>query len=427
MYWKVRDLESYKLIDANQAIGRTNCLELFSAERWAEFRKDLAMFDRASAVTPKMRDHGYNGSPTHTFFASKLANLVPTSYAGVTALSVVDVLAICAMLAILTLAFGARFGLLFAILFFVNFSDRFYFIGGSMMRYIWMATLAGGIAMLKLGRYRTAAVLMTSSALLNVFPFLFLVGIGFRALWVLIRTRALPRHYRRFVAAAALTGVIGAGLGAGHSDGVHNYGEFFSFIGGHSQKLTSSRTGFRYTLLYRGDKDREILSSRSKPIGYKKLGKQLLKASPFLFGLGAVLVLAGLVLCVRLDDVEACALVGFLLFFVVFGTVEYYYACTPLLLAIFYRRWGEGGGAFIAGLFALMAVVLLLYRETHSLKFCNNTAMSAALLSFLAATLVYLMARLGPLRLRGARFVAAVIAAAVSGPALVAIGYLAFT
>lgn len=331
---KIRDLRTYRMITARKAISRTDCASLFTEDRWLEFRRDIALFDRYKPVPRLLTDHGYNGSPTHTFFASRLANATELTYASVTKLALVDVVILCAMLGLVAYAFGAPIGFLFAALLFVNFSDRSYFIGGSMMRYLWLGTLISGISMLRLGRYRTAGVLMTCAGLLNIFPVLFLLGIAIRASYTLIRTRVLPPRYRRFIAAGVLTGCIGLGLGASHADGPKNYSEFLSFIGGHSQKLTSSRTGLRYVVLYRGQstRDHEATSYRTK-------ARQLLRAAPFVITFGAALLLAGIVLCVRLDDVEASSLFGFLAFFVIFGTVEYYYAVTPVLLLVFYNRW----------------------------------------------------------------------------------------
>ena len=420
---KIRDLRTYRMIPARQAIARTDCLSLFGGDRWREFKSDVVLFNRYKSVPRLLTDHGYNGSPTHTFFASHLANTFELSYASVTSLALIDVCAITAMLAIVAYAFGAPIGLLFAALFFVNFSDRFYFIGGSMMRYVWLATLVSGISMLRLGRYRTAGVLMTSAGLLNVFPILFLLGVVVRAGHVLIRTRTLPRNYRRFIGAGVLTGLLGLGLGASHGNGANNYGEFLGFIGGHSQKLTSSRTGLRFVVLYRGQSTKD-----EKATSYRVKVRELLRAAPFLLAFGAALLLAGIVLCLRLDDVEASCLLGFLAFFVIFGTVEYYYAATPILLLTFHKRWKTSrlGAIMVASPFALMVIALALWRDTQFLKFCNNTVMSAGILSLLCLTLVYLAREVG-LVSNAKRIAAALLASALIGPAIVLLSQWIFS
>ena len=420
--WQIRDLRNYRMITVEAAIERTDCEQKFSQTRWRDFRKDIALFHRYRSVPHVLRDHGYNGSPVHTFFATKLANAFDLDYGSVTALALIDVAVIALMLALVCMAFGPHLGFLFAILFFVNFSDRFYFIGGSMIRYVWMATLTSGIAMLKARRYRTAAVFMTIAALLNVFPVLFMVGIGARVVWTTVTEKRVAKRYQRFVAASAVTALLGLGLGASHANGPSNYTEFLGFIGSHSQKLTSSRTGLRYTVLHRDQVD-------GKPVGYKTKGRQLEQATPFLIALGGAMLLAGLVLCTRLDDVEASALFGVLLFYVAFGTVEYYYAVTPLLVLAFHRRLSERlGPPMLGALFGAMAIVLLLWRETGSLSFCNNTAMSGALLSFFALTLLYLAFVTNLLRWRRRRMlIAAALAAFSLGPAVIIGGWWWFT
>ena len=382
----IRSLKTYRYVPAKLSAASVDCHALFTPERWEEFKSDVAVFSSRYLLIRALRDRGYNGTPFHTFVAGTLARFVPLDFASLNYLALIDVLGLCGLMAVIWSVFGWRVGLLFALFFFVNFSDRFVFIGGSYLRYMWMVTLGLGLAMLHRKRYGLAGGLIAVSALFNVFPVLFLIGPGLKALVVWIRTRKLPLHYRRFIVAALAVALIGSGLGLTHGKGVDNYRDFFSFIGMHSEKLTFSRTGFQYDFLFRGEITRD-----DPDHSYMRKWMELKRISPWVHGLAAFVLLLGFTIAVRLDDVEAAVLGGFLCFFFLFGTVEYYYAVAAVLILLWHRRLGDRAGpAFVGLLFGLTTLTYAAYYKTGFIEFCNNTLMSIGLTSYLLGTLVYL-------------------------------------
>jgi len=343
---RIRNLRDYRTTTVARAVEEARCRERFGDERWSEFKQDIEVyvhsFWKSDYLATVLNDHGYNGTPFHTFVARKLIRDGPLSYAQLNYYALVDVLGLCLLMAVVTWAFGWRIGFAFAVLFFLNFADRQYFIGGSYLRYVWMVTLGIGIALVHRGRHGLAGLFMAVSALLNVFPVLFLVGMGLKGAISWLRDGRLAGPYRRFAIACALTLVIGAGLGMTHGRGFGNYRDFASFIDRHADKLTFSRVGFRYAFLFRGETTEE---SASYPYPYATKAEELRRLRPVIWGLAGVILLAGLGVATRLDDVEATVLSGFSLFFFLFGTVEYYYAVMALLILLWHRRARAPAGA----------------------------------------------------------------------------------
>lgn len=383
---RVRDLRNYGWLNARQVGEQTDCKALFSSQRWEQFKDDLAVYQKRSNLRKMIRDHGYNGTPFHAFIAGKVAQFFKATFTNLTYLSLFDALATLLMMFFVTRAFGWKIGFLFSIFFFINFSDRHYFIGGSYFRYLWMVTLGIGIAMLKEKRYGLSGFFLTTSAMLQVFPLLYFSGIGVKSLWGLIRERRLSKHYKRFIVVSIITALGFGLLSISHGKGLRNYQGFFSIMESHPELITRSRVGFRYNFLFRGEvKPSDPSYSTSKKI------QELQELKPVIFTLAAIILAFGLIILVRLDDVEATVLGGFLIFFLWFGTVEYYYASTAVLVLLWHRRVGSAGGAFFLGLlFLIMGLIYIAWHQTRYLLFSNNTATSVLLTSYLLATLIYL-------------------------------------
>jgi poly-gamma-glutamate capsule biosynthesis protein CapA/YwtB (metallophosphatase superfamily) len=384
----IRDLESYRMTRADELMNSIDCRELFSEDRWQAFKSDIGHYRQYPGHWPEMlRDRGYNGTPFHALISGALAHVVPElSYPNLVLLSLLDIAALCVMFFFVTRAFGWKVGLLFAGFFFVNYVDRFYFTGASHGRFLWMATLGIGLAMLKERRYGAAGVLITTSAMLNVFPLLFFAGIGIKALWELVRHRRLRPAYRRFIAfSVAATIVLGA-ASISHGKGIDNYRSFFATMSVHTDLITRSRIGIDFAFLYRGE-----VTPDDRDYGAWKKKRELKRHRGIIAALKiALLGFAALVL-IRLDDIEASVLGGFLLFFVLFITVEYYYAVMAVLVLLWHARLDRARGmAMLALLFAGMGAVHICWHETRFLQFCNNTATSLMLTSYLLVTLVYL-------------------------------------
>jgi hypothetical protein len=93
----------------------------------------------------------------------------------------------------------------------------------------------------------------------------------------------------------------------------------------------------------------------------------------------------------RLSDMEATVLAGFGSFFLVFGTVEYYFGIYALWLLLFVRHQRDPiAQAIVALPFLCTAGIYWFWDRTTFLAFCNNYLMSVSILLFVSATLIYL-------------------------------------
>src|SRR5690606_38524113 len=111
-----------------------------------------------------------------------------------------------AMWAGVVAAFGWRTAAVAAVFWGTNGFAGFDWTGGSFLRQGWLVTLVLGIACLRVRRPALAGALLTTSALLRVFPALVLAGLVFAAGSALLRGGSwrLPAPWRRFAGGALL-------------------------------------------------------------------------------------------------------------------------------------------------------------------------------------------------------------------------------
>jgi hypothetical protein len=393
---KVRDLEDYSYITAAESQRRFDCEKEFSPARWREFRKDLHFFVRRTSrafLGIALADRGYNGTPFHTFVAGSIANTGAASHEFLLGAALIDVCALLLMMVLVVRSFGWKLGLLFALFFFTNWVDRYWFIGGGFCRYLWMASLGCGLAMLNERRHFVAGILIAGSAMLNAFPVLFLAGIGVKVVLGLVRKKGISGEHRRFVAGVGLATVLFGGLSISHGEGWRNYEGFFQNMGGHSELITMSRIGFKYDFLYRGEVYEE---EATYPISDKV--RELRQMAPLVYGLGIAFVGLAAWAGSRLDDTKATILVGYSAFFFLFGTVEYYFAAGAIVMLLWHGGPRGPPRAWLIWLpFPLMFLVHWGWHVSRYVGFANNTVMSMGLTVYLVAVIGYFSWKTGVL------------------------------
>lgn len=383
---RVRDLKTYRIRRAEELRSKAQC-DTFSSERWQEFREDSEFFRRL-APRGVIRDHGYNGTPFHARIAGLIANIPEVTYANIVALTFVDIGGLCLMFAVAVWAFGWKAAFLFALFFFSNFADRFYYIGASFFRYQWLVTLGIGLACLKKDKLRLAALLLTASAMLNVFPLFFLAGIGIKVLYQLLRTRKLESRYRTFVAWCVIGASLWGGVSLLHDRPLDRYQTFFSNMSMHSDLLTRSRIGFKYNFMFRGEYTSEApnYSYARKRAEFERWPTQVA-----FFTLLAIVLAWTTMLIFRLDDFRATVLAGFTLFFMLLGTVEYYYAVAAVLVLLWVDELHRRRGVLmLLLLFVLQAATFVVWWQSQYLRFMNNHVMTWYFTAYLLVVLVVL-------------------------------------
>lgn len=208
----VRDLKTYTLREVG-AIDPGAVRSHFSQERWRAFRRDLAFFGPHIAQWDGLLvDHGYNDPPPRAFLLHLLLRRLPANTVTLTLLTSLDYLVIIAAFYCVRRAFGAVPAALAFALFSLSFFGRFDYIGGSILRWDWIAALLVGAAAFARGLGRTAGIFLGYAGLARIFPILFLLPLGIKGLqyW---RGRARDETLTRCLrSAVALTFVAVVGL-----------------------------------------------------------------------------------------------------------------------------------------------------------------------------------------------------------------------
>lgn len=387
----VRDLRTYRMSTAGELREQDLCADNFTPERRARFREDLKLFTGtpggASTLRECIADRGYNATPVHSAVAGAIADRIPLTVATHNMVPLLDVVTTCIMLYAAAVAFGWEVGLLFALSVFTNAADRWGIIGGSFFRYQWLVTLTLGLAALRRGRYAMAGMWMTASALLNVFPAVFTVGVLVRAAVHTLRERTVPTRYRRFIAAAALTTVIGLGIGALPARHLGNYTSWFANMENHNvERFQGFGTGLKFPFIYRGAND---AGADKVPESARK--KLFHENRPAYYALLTVLLSLAFGIAIKTeDDVEAATTLGFTLFFGVLGTVGYYFAVASVVVLGLHKRARTPGGVFLLSLWFVASFIahLALY-NTMYYRFMYNTVLSLGWTVWLTALLFW--------------------------------------
>ena len=199
----VRDLMTYTLrpagsVDADAVRAR------FSKERWRQFRDDLIFFGPRIVAWPELLlDRGYNDPPPRALLLHGLVDRLPASPLTLHVLTALDYVALIVAFAVAWQAFGAVPSTLALAFFALSFFARFDWIGGSLLRWDWMAALLLGAAAYARGQGTVAGVCLGYAALARIFPILFFIPLAIK--WLQGRFRKTPD--------AALGACLRSGLG----------------------------------------------------------------------------------------------------------------------------------------------------------------------------------------------------------------------
>ena len=178
---EVRDLTTYGLRDT-ATLDPAAVRARFSPERWQAFKRDLVVIGpRIGNWDRLLQDHGYNDPPPRALLLHALVRAVPASATALGILTSIDYALVLLAFWALWRAFGpVAAGLAFAS-FGLSFFARFDFVGGSLLRWDWIAALLVGVAALARGAGATAGACVAYAALARVFPVLFLTPLAVKA------------------------------------------------------------------------------------------------------------------------------------------------------------------------------------------------------------------------------------------------------
>jgi hypothetical protein len=230
------------------------CKAQFTEQRWQDFKHDVKFFrDRQSPRRwdDLQTDHGYNGTPVWNIAGSVLANLAPASKAQLYTLALLDPLYLLAAVGLIWWAFGWRVTCVALMVFATNFPSRFYWTGGSFLRWDWIFYLVASICLLKKDRPMLAGAALGYSTLLRVFPLFVFLGPILAAGFHLIRRRRLEPGALRFFAGAALAVCLLVPVSLQVGGGVEAYRRFAQNTQKHKETPLTNYMGLRTVVAYR--------------------------------------------------------------------------------------------------------------------------------------------------------------------------------
>jgi hypothetical protein len=200
---RIRDLPTYQArdvrsVDAAAVRGR------FTDARWRAFKQDLLFFGpRIPDWRRLLMDHGYNDPPPRALLLHALVRWLPATPLTLAAVTSIDYVLIAGALTLAARAFGPLAGTLTAASLLLSFFARFDFIGGSVVRWDWIAALIAGAAAFARGAGATAGALFAYAALARIFPVLLLLPLVVKW-WQARRARTSDRTVARCLVAATL-------------------------------------------------------------------------------------------------------------------------------------------------------------------------------------------------------------------------------
>jgi hypothetical protein len=185
------------------------CKRYFTPERWLAFERDLESFRLSMPERlwgSILTDHGFNASPVWTITGSGLVPQAPLIWPRLRALARIDLALLAVMWAAAFWGFGLRAACTALIFSGTHYLGSFAWIGGSFLRYDWLAASVIGAALVQRGHLVAGGFALTWATLLRIFPGYLVAAVVLHAAIDLARRRslALSTAHRRFAIGCVL-------------------------------------------------------------------------------------------------------------------------------------------------------------------------------------------------------------------------------
>ena len=388
----IRDLNTNQLTPGAASISNpSSCTSHFTPARWEMFKGDVAWF--RSHTTPKLWpdvrvDHGYNATPVWAVAARLLIRDRPANDADILLLALLDPLLILMMWIVVWWAFGWQTTCIGMIWWGTNQLSGYLWTGGAFLRADWLALSVVGVCLVRRGRPTLGGMALTYAALLRVFPFLIIVGLGLKAVMGMWRRRTFrlePAH-RAFAMGAAAAAFILLALsfivvGKGVGGGVEAWEGFVANSRKHLSTPLTNNMGLKTVLSFSP-------STRSTVIGeywldtpwdtWAEARHRVFEQREPLYWLLLAAFIAVLALLVADQEDWVALVLGTALVPVATELTCYYYAVF-VLFALLWRKW-EWSGAALCALSALTLSIPVIIRGSDD----AYTALSVATLLYIA-------------------------------------------
>lgn len=331
---QIRDLSNLKGTTRKEVLSKSDCNDLFPDDRRQQFIEDLRLFNSLNPPGRWRRiltDKGYNGTPFYTFLVASVLKPFELTRGNLLLLAMLDIgLILVAFLAV-SKTFGLQLSLLAFIFFCTSFPNRFEHMGGSLLRFDYIAYLMLAVCSMKSKRHKLAGFFVGLASMVRVFPILFASGLGIKALSDFFKRQKLDKKYRNFFLALAITVGVCFLLSLASGRGVSGWVEFAENMRLHNQNSSGFRIGFKHLFMFHGEM---TLADGVVPYLQKTLEFQDVR---FIYLFCVLTILALLILVMnKLNDLNASILFLVLAFYLLFTSTRYYYAVLvlPFLLDV---------------------------------------------------------------------------------------------
>ena len=244
--------------------------------------------------------------------------------------------------------------------------------GGAFLRYVWFAATLGAACLLHRARFAPAGALLALAAALRVFPALFAVPLGLKALLRTWRERRVPREHLRFFTAFAGTGLALFLLTGLQARGLGAWGEFRLNMSKHMDTVSPNIVGLTPLFAYRDLPEQITIEEvREQRERYAHAGR-VQKATLFVAALLAVALLAARA---RPDE---SMLLAVPLLLTGLNLASYYYVLLVLMVVVWWDRPRR-----VAALFGLELVThaLLLFEDREQFVYMYRSVLLLYLLA----------------------------------------------
>ena len=360
----IRDLTSYTLrpagsVDADAVRAR------FSKERWQIFKDDLTFFGpRIDAWPELLTDRGYNDPPPRALLLHWLVGRLRASPFTLTLLTSLDYVAVIVAFAAAWRAFGIIPSALGLAVFALSFFARFDWIGGSLLRWDWIAVLLLGAAAYARGRGTAAGMCLGYAALARVFPALFFVPLAIKWLQGRFRTTPDATVGTCLRSGLGLMLLVSVGVAVSGEERTHAL-DFLSKMRVHAQDPFINSVGLSSVMVF----GRAIWNSNPDGTVYVT-GAAIAAARPARYLLPLISVgylLAVLPLVLRARALESL-MYAVPLIFCALSLSGYYYSFLVLLVLL---SWERGNGINRIGLLE-MAVLACFMAASYAFEFVSS-------------------------------------------------------
>jgi len=315
------------------------------------------------------KDKGYNGTPFYTLLARSAFSGVRLEYPVMLGMALIDVGLIALGFAVVWRTRGAVTALLVLALLSVCYPARFVHMGGSFLRFDYVAALLIGLCAFVSSRPMIAGLLIGYATFVRAFPVLFAGAmlLSFAASWH--ERRRLPVEALRFCLGLGLATLLFGGATFAFGHGASDWLAWWHEVQTHTQRSAAFRIGFKHMFMLDGNLTSDVgfvsYADKAAHFADRRVG----------YWLACAALALPIALRARRQDVTTfAALFGCVLFFLLLVATRYYYAVVVVLLLADPRVLGVRAYAVMAGLLLLASAATYAIAGFNShAAFLNNT------------------------------------------------------